>query len=75
MREFIHIVGRKHAQKLRVISLVLMAGLPVVLLAVLPAGHLLAILCILSHLAGVAISRWLFFAEAEHTVGIYYGAR
>ncbi|GAA6209976.1 dimethyl sulfoxide reductase anchor subunit [Cognatishimia sp. WU-CL00825] len=75
MREFIHIVGRKHAQKLRVISLILMAGIPVVLLAFLPAGHLLAILCILSHLAGVATSRWLFFAEAEHTVGIYYGAR
>lgn len=74
MREFIHVIGRKHAQKLRVISLVLMAGVPVVLL-VLPFNHIFGLLAVLSHLAGVATSRWLFFAEAEHTVGIYYGAR
>lgn len=74
MREFIHVVGRKHAQKLRVISLVLMAVVPVILL-VLPFNHIFGILAVLSHLAGVAASRWLFFAEAEHTVGIYYGAR
>ncbi|MGR3837594.1 MAG: dibenzothiophene desulfurase, partial [Cognatishimia sp.] len=30
---------------------------------------------VLSHIAGVAASRWLFFAEAEHTVGLYYGMR
>ncbi len=74
MREFIHVIGRKHAQKLRVISLVLMAGVPVVLL-VLPFNHIFGLIAVLSHLAGVATSRWLFFAEAEHTVGIYYGAR
>lgn len=74
MREFIHVIGRKHAQKLRVISLVLMAGVPVILL-VLPFNHIFGLLAVLSHLAGVATSRWLFFAEAEHTVGIYYGAR
>ena len=28
-----------------------------------------------SHLAGVLASRWLFFAEAEHVVGLYYGRR
>ena len=75
MREFIHIVGRKHAQKLRVISLVMMAGVPVILLALLPVNHFVALLAVLSHIAGVAASRWLFFAEAEHTVGIYYGMR
>jgi len=28
-----------------------------------------------SHIAGVLASRWLFFAEAEHVVGLYYGKR
>jgi DMSO reductase anchor subunit len=27
------------------------------------------------HLLGVAASRWLFFAEAEHVVALYYGHR
>lgn len=74
MREFIHVIGRKHAQKLRIISMVLMAGLPVILL-LLPFTHIFALLAVLSHIAGVATSRWLFFAEAEHTVGLYYGMR
>ena len=34
-----------------------------------------AVLAILAHLAGIAASRWLFFAEAEHVVGLYYGKR
>jgi DMSO reductase anchor subunit len=75
MREFIHVVGRKHAQKLRVIALTFMAIVPALLLAVFPVSHFVALAAVLSHLAGVATSRWLFFAEAEHTVGIYYGMR
>lgn len=75
MREFIYIVGRKHTQKLRVISLILMAVVPIIALVALPLGYAVALVAVLSHLAGVAASRWLFFAEAEHTVGIYYGAR
>lgn len=74
MREFIFVVGRKHALKLKVISLALMVVLPVLLL-IAPFNHVLAVIAILSHLAGVAVSRWLFFAEAEHTVGLYYGMR
>ena len=52
----------------------LMILLPVVLLLA-PFSHLLAAVAVLSHLAGVAVSRWLFFAEAEHVVGLYYGRR
>ena len=74
MKEFIHVVGRKHAQKLRVISLVLMAALPIIFLSLSPV-HFFALLAVASHIAGVAVSRWLFFAEAEHTVGLYYGMR
>ncbi|MBD3664808.1 dimethyl sulfoxide reductase anchor subunit family protein [Sulfitobacter aestuariivivens] len=75
LREFVHVVGRKHAQKLRIIALVLMAGLPVVLLALLPFNHFIALIAIVAHIAGVLTARWLFFAEAEHVIGLYYGKR
>lgn len=74
LREMVFVVGRKHGQKLRLIALVLMAVLPAILL-LLPFGHLLAVVAVLSHMAGVLVSRWLFFAEAEHVVGLYYGKR
>lgn len=74
LREFVFVIGRKHAAKLRMIALALGFALPLVLLA-LPFGHALAALAAISHLTGIAVSRWLFFAEAEHVVGIYYGAR
>jgi DMSO reductase anchor subunit len=41
----------------------------------LPFNHMLAALAVLAHIAGVFASRWLFFAEAEHVVGLYYGKR
>ncbi|MCZ4257468.1 dimethyl sulfoxide reductase anchor subunit [Sulfitobacter sp. G21635-S1] len=74
LREFVFQIGRKHAQKLRVISFGLMIVLPVLLL-LLPFSHLLAVVAVLVHVAGVLASRWLFFAEAEHVVGLYYGKR
>jgi len=74
LREMVHVIGRKHAAKLRVIALVLMSVLPVVCL-LLPFSHLLAALAALSHLTGVLAARWLFFAEAAHVVGLYYGMR
>ncbi len=79
LREFVHVVGRKHAQKLRMIAFALGFVLPLLLL-ILPVGglalkHLFALLAVISHLAGVATSRWLFFAQAEHVVGLYYGKR
>ncbi|KUP91333.1 dimethyl sulfoxide reductase anchor subunit family protein [Tritonibacter horizontis] len=79
LREFVHVVGRKHAQKLRVIGFALAIGLPLLLLLVPVSGlalkHALAGLAVLSHMAGVVCTRWLFFAEAEHVVGLYYGKR
>ena len=74
LREFVHVIGRKHSQKLRIISLGLMAVLPVVLL-LLPFSHILALVAVIAHVAGVLTARWLFFAEAEHVVGLYYGKR
>ncbi|TRD14505.1 dimethyl sulfoxide reductase anchor subunit family protein [Palleronia caenipelagi] len=75
MREFIHVIGRKHAQKLRIIALLLTAALPILILVFIPAPTVALALAALIHLAGVATARWLFFAEAEHTVGLYYGLR
>ena len=69
-----HIIGRKHSQKLRVIAILLFAGVPLILLA-LPFSHTLAALAVISHVAGALAARWLFFAEAEHVVGLYYGKR
>ena len=74
LKEFVHIVGRKHSAKLRIIALILMIGTPILLL-LLSFSYFLAALSVISHIAGLFISRWLFFAEAEHVVGLYYGKR
>lgn len=71
-KEMVFRVGRKHATVLKAISLGLFAVLPLILL-LLPFHHILAILAVLSHLAGVVVQRWIFFAEARHVVSTYYG--
>ena len=70
--EMVFRVGRKHAQKLRAVAFGLAIVVPVILL-LLPFSHFLAAIAVLSHLAGVITQRWLFFAEARHVVGLYYG--
>ena len=70
--------GRRHALRLRGLALVLGYGLPLVLLMALwfaPGTVWLIAPAALAHLAGIGCSRWLFFAEAEHVVGLYYGKR
>lgn len=74
LREFVHVIGRKHAYKLRIISILLMAVLPIILL-LLPFSHWFALLAVIAHVTGVLTARWLFFAQAEHVVGLYYGKR
>lgn len=74
LNEMVYTVGRRHAQKLRMIAFLLMLVVPVFLL-LLPYPHVFGILALISHIAGVLVSRWLFFAEAEHVVGLYYGMR
>ena len=74
LKEFVHIIGRKHSAKLRIIALILMIGTPILLLS-LSFSYFLVALSVISHIVGLFISRWLFFAEAEHVVGLYYGKR
>jgi sulfite dehydrogenase (quinone) subunit SoeC len=68
---------RKHARRLRGFALGLLFAAPSILLAIAankPAGFAwFACFAVLSSLAGAAVERWLFFAEAEHVVGLYYG--
>lgn len=73
-REMIFVVGRKHAAKLRQFALALASVVPALIL-LLPLGVWAVALAALAHLAGALAARWLFFAEAEHVVGLYYGAR
>ncbi|MCF6445791.1 DmsC/YnfH family molybdoenzyme membrane anchor subunit [Nereida sp. MMG025] len=73
LHEMVHMIGRKHAQKLQIIALLLLVA-PIILL-LLPFSHTLAAGAVLAHLAGVLTARWLFFAQAEHVVGLYYGKR
>lgn len=73
-REMIFVVGRKHAARLRKIALTLASVLPALVL-LLPMGPWGIALAALLHLIGALAARWLFFAEAEHVVGLYYGAR
>jgi len=75
LHEMVYVVGRKHVQKLRIIAFVLAFVIPVILLLALPASHVSSIIALISHIAGVLAQRWLFFAEAEHVVGLYYGKR
>ena len=77
LREMGFRVARKHAAKLRRIAMLLGGALPALaglvgLLVEAPA--LLALLALTAALVGVLIERWLFFAEARHTVMLYYGA-
>ncbi len=74
-KEMVHQIGRKHASKLRTLSLIFGAAVPlmiclIVIVAEAP-NHLLA-LAFISLLAGLFVERWLFFAEAKHAVSLYY---
>ncbi|MCK8484363.1 dimethyl sulfoxide reductase anchor subunit [Aliiroseovarius sp. S2029] len=72
--EMVYRVGRKHAEKLRWIALALAGVLPAAILLLTSPGHITAFVALALHLVGVVIGRWLFFAEAEHVVGLYHGA-
>jgi len=70
-------IARKHRLRLRLIAR--LTGFLVPMLATLaslftPVGLIAAAVAVLSAALGLVIERWLFFAEAKHTVMLYYGA-
>lgn len=72
-------LARKHRARLRRIARVAAFVLPVLLslLALLfggVIGGVAAGLAVASAALGLVVERWLFFAEAKHTVTLYYGA-
>jgi DMSO reductase anchor subunit len=69
-------IGRKHRTRLRLVARIAAFILPLVLtlLALLVGGVIAAALAVLSAALGLIVERWLFFAEAKHTVTLYYGA-
>ncbi len=77
LTEMVYVVARKHVPKLRLIAVLLMFALPI-LFVTLSSWHgsfYLNIPALASYVVGVLVQRWLFFAEAEHVVGLYYDAR
>ena len=67
------VVARRHADKLRMIALLLGGGLPVLILVLAPASAGALAVAVLAHVVGMFVERWLFFAEAKHVVTLYYG--
>jgi DMSO reductase anchor subunit len=78
MREMGFTVARKHAEKLRALSLLTLfaAPLTLMLIAILTGGIAAAIAAVVAvplAALGVLVERWLFFAEARHVVTLFYG--
>jgi len=67
LREMGYRIARKHAARLRVIAVLLGFIAPIVLLPFIPPVAAIAALL------GLLVERWLFFAEATHTITLYYG--
>jgi DMSO reductase anchor subunit len=82
MREMGYRIARKHAVRLRRTAQALAFLVPLVLTELvmfLPGspplfGTTMTLAGALSGTAGVAVERWLFFAEARHVVTLYYDA-
>lgn len=78
MKEMVFKVGRNRSGQLRLITMVLGFALPIFITLLWLMGafsHWMILLAVLSQFAGTIASRWLFFAEAEHAVSLYYGNR
>lgn len=74
-KEMVHRVGRKHASKIRRIAIVFgaLAPLATCLIVLFDSAQMIWLsLAALSVIAGLFAERWLFFAEAEHSVSLYY---
>jgi len=70
-------IARKHARKLRRLALLGTFVVPILLSACLLGDHGglargASLLAVVSLALGLLTERWLFFAEAKHTVSLYY---
>jgi sulfite dehydrogenase (quinone) subunit SoeC len=69
-------IARKHRIRLRLIARVTAFAVPLLatLVALAATSTLAAAIAVVSAALGLVVERWLFFAEAKHTVMLYYGA-
>ena len=72
-KEMGFVVARRHAIKLRYISIVFGGLLPIICVTFGESSAVLLSLATIFHLIGIFVERWLFFAEAKHVVTLYYG--
>jgi DMSO reductase anchor subunit len=72
-REFGFALAQRHARVLRGVALALGFGLPLAWLITAIARWQVALLAVACCIIGLLIERWLFFAEARHTVRLYHG--
>ncbi|TDL81389.1 dibenzothiophene desulfurase [Palleronia sediminis] len=72
-REMAFRVARRHGLRLRSLALVFGFVAPALLLVLPGPAVVIVPLATLVHIGGVMLQRWLFFAEAEHVMALYYG--
>lgn len=73
LHEMVFRIGRRHAMKLRVLAFLGAVVVPAAILLAPGSGPVPFALSGGIHLLGTLAARWLFFAEARHVVGLYYG--
>ena len=74
LREMGFVLARRHATRLRQLAVVGLVLPGVLLLASWSmAAGVLSVLAALLFQVGALVERWLFFAQARHTVALYYG--
>ena len=77
-QEFGFQIARQKAGLLKGVVFVLGFGLPGLMLVWVfnqHGGQTAALIAAVAGLAGAAVERWLFFAEARHVVNLYHGAQ
>ena len=72
LNEMVYKVARKHSVKIRYLSFFTAFVFPMSLILIFPDNFSVSVSAITIHLLGIYFSRWLFFAEAKHSVSFYY---
>ena len=73
MKEMGYVVGRRHARKLRLVVL-LFLNISFVLMYLATNWPWLSYFAVPTIMLAAWVERWLFFAEAQHVVSLFYGA-
>jgi DMSO reductase anchor subunit len=71
--EFVFRIARQHAQAVRGAALALGFAIPLVWLVSGPRDWVAALSVAVLAMIGLLAERWLFFADARHTVRLYHG--